>query len=47
MASFTLTNVAAVPEPSEVALLGCGLAALALFAWRRRFVPSFAPSALA
>jgi hypothetical protein len=35
-ASFTLTNVSAVPEPSNIVLLGGGLGALALFMLRRR-----------
>lgn len=36
MAGFTNEVVSAVPEPSTIVLLGCGLAALLAYAWRKR-----------
>jgi hypothetical protein len=47
MASYSLTYVAAVPEPSDAALLASGLGAVAFFVCRRRFAPRSLPAAQA
>lgn len=36
LAGFNLQSVAPVPEPSTMILLGCGLAGLLAYAWRKR-----------